>query len=207
MGFADNLKKLATQAADGISKLQEMAEQQKERDHQREIEKAVEREAEIRSLPTAQVQLTATGWTTGQWSGLMHYAWNEISPGEPEPENKDPYATKKLLWFELFAGHGEEPVLGGHKLTHWSFQVAGWEGDGTYDLAAIAQQREAAGWSSDYLEWAIDFADGDDSSFYFYTGSGPSTLTVSDGTKRFSVSISASGALGDLKLDAEITRS
>jgi hypothetical protein len=206
MGFGDNLKKLVTQAADGLSKLQEMSEQQKERQSQKEIEDERERQAEIRSLPTAQAQLTASGWATGQWSGQVHYGWNEIGPGEPEPEDKDPYATKKLLWFELFAADGEEPVLGGHKLTHWSFQLAGWDGDGVYDLAAICREREAAGWASDYLEWEIAFADSDDSTFYFTSDTGPAVVTVTEGGKHFSVSISATGAIGDLTLAGEITR-
>jgi len=65
MGFGDNLKKLVAQAADGLGKLQEMADEQKTRQGQREVEAERERQAEIRSLPTAQVQLTSTGWATG----------------------------------------------------------------------------------------------------------------------------------------------
>jgi hypothetical protein len=194
MGFGDNLKKLVTQAADGIGKLQELAEQQEERQSQKEIE--AEREAEILSLPTAQVQLTATGWMAGQWSGQMHYGWNEIS-GD---------GLDKLLWFELFAAQGQEPVLDGHRLTHWSFQLYGWHGDGTYDLVDLLRRREATGWSTDFLEWGADFADAEDMSSYFHSGSGPSSVTVGDGGRRFSVSISTSGAYGDLTLAGEITR-
>ena len=128
----------------------------------------------------------------------MHVGWNEISPDEH---------GNKLLWFELFAPAGQEPVLGGHRLTHWSFQLYGWHGDGAYDLVAIAKDREASGWSSDYLEWEIAFADSDDSQFFFTSGSHASSVTVSERRKRFSVSIHAQGALGDLTLAAEITRS
>lgn len=42
---------------------------------------------------------------------------------------------------------------------------------------------------------------------YFHSGAGPSTVTVSDGGKTFSVSISTSGAYGDLLLGGEIVRS
>ena len=69
------------------------------------------------------------------------------------------------------------------------------------------RQREATGWSTDFLEWGADFADADDMSTYFHSGSGPSTVTVSNDGKRFSVSISTSGAYGDLLLGGEITRS
>ena len=196
MGFADNLKKFATQAADGISKLQDLAEEQKAKQSQKQVEADQQEQAEIRSLPTGHVQLTASGWMTGQWTGQMHYGWNEIS-GE---------GLDKLLWFELFAPAGEEPVLDGHRLRHWSFQLYGWHGDGTYDLVELLRQREATGWSTDFLEWGADFADADDMGSYFHSDAGPSSVTVSDGGKHLSVSISTSGAYGDLLLGAEITR-
>ncbi len=197
MGFGDNLKKFVTQAADGISKLQDLAEEQKAKQSQKAVQAEQQEQAEIRSLPTAQVQLTASGWMNGQWSGRMHHGWNEIS-GE---------GLDKLLWFELFAASGEEPVLDGHRLRHWSFQLYGWHGDGTYDLVDLLRRREATGWSTDFLEWGADFADADDMGSYFHSDAGPSSVTVSDGGRRFSVSISTSGAYGDLLLAAEITRS
>lgn len=202
MGFGDNLKKLVTSAAKELDKLQDMAEQQRTNQSARKGQKDLDaergRDAEIRGLPTAQVQLTASGWTTGQWSGQMHYGWNEISADS---------TGKALLWFELFAPTGEEPELGGHRLRHWSFQIYGWAKDGTYDLATICREREANGWTTQYLEWAMTFTDVEDSKFYFTPAAGPASVTVSDGTKRFSVSISATCALGDLTLAAEITRS
>ena len=133
-------------------KLGEMADAKEEREQKAESDAERERNEEVLSLPTAQVQLTASGWMTGQWSGQMHYGWNEIS-GD---------GLDKLLWFELFAAQGEEPVLDGHRVTHWSFQLYGWHGDGTYDLVDLLRQREATGWSTDFLEWAADFADAED---------------------------------------------
>lgn len=111
MGFADNLKKLASQAADGISKLQDLADEQKARQSEKEAEAARQEQAEIRSLPTAQVRITVSGWLNGQWNGQMHYGWNEVA-GE---------GLDKLLWFELFAADGEEAILDGRRLRHWSF--------------------------------------------------------------------------------------
>jgi hypothetical protein len=188
-------------------KLGEMTDEQDEKNRKAAEDSDRERREEIASLPVAQVQLSFSGWATGQWSGPMHYGWNEIAADERDPTHPDPdpYAAKKLLWFELFAPEGEGPRIDGHELVHWSFQIAGWIGDGTYDLTAIAQEREAAGWSSDYLEWALDFSDAEDMTFYFHTGSGPSSATVADDTSRFSVSINTSGAYGDLTAAAEIT--
>ena len=50
------------------------------------------------------------------------------------------------------------------------------------------------------------FANSDDSSFYFYSESGQSTVTVSEGGKKLSAVIAMSGAIGDLTATATITR-
>jgi hypothetical protein len=168
-----------------------------------------ERQEEIASLPVAQVSLTVSGWATGQWSGPLHLAWNEVAGTDPDPEypDSDPYATRPLLWVELFAEDDARPSLGGHDLVHWGFQVPGWTGDGTYDLTAIARERDAAGAALTYEEWVMDFADSDDSSFYFYADAGASHVTIADGGTRLSVVIAMSGAVGELTATAEITRS
>jgi len=112
-----------------------------------------------------------------------------------------------LAWIELFSEDTARPDLGGHQLVHWGFQIPGYHGDGTYDLVAIAREREAAGAALTYEEWVMDFADTDDSSFYFYAEAGPSTVTVADGGRQLSVSISMSGAIGEQFATAQITRS
>jgi hypothetical protein len=167
-----------------------------------------ERREEIAALPVAQVELTVTGWATGAWSGPLHLAWNEVpaTPPDPEVPDSDPYAARPLLWVELFAEDDARPSLGGHELVHWGFQVPGWTGDGTYDLTAIARERDAAGAALTYEEWVMDFADHDESSFYFYVDAGASHLTVADGGRRLSVVIAMSGAVGELTATAEITR-
>ena len=55
-----------------------------------------------------------------------------------------------------------------------------------------------------YEEWAMEFADSDDSSFYFYADAGPSTVTVADDGKQLSVTISMSGAIGEQFATAQI---
>ncbi len=163
-----------------------------------------ERRDEIASLPLAEVQLSVTGHVTGQWSGRLHWVQNDVTPGDPDPT--DPYADQPLLWFELFAEDQARPDLGGMALTHWSLQVPGYRGDGAYDLTAIGREREAAGAAPEYLEWAMDFADSDDASFYFYPDAGPSTVTVSDGGRTMAVTIAMSGALGTLVASGTIRR-
>ncbi len=195
MGFGDSLKKLARTVATEMLKpggrkvggsgtrsaRQQAAEQ--------------ERDAEIASLPVASVQLSVTGQVTGQWSGRLHWARNDISPSEPDPA--DPWADKPLVWFELFAESTACPDLGGLALRHWSFQLPGFHGDGTYDLTAINREREAAGSAPEYLAWAMDFANSDDS-FYFSVGAGQSTITVSEGGKKLAGTVAMSSAQGEL---------
>jgi hypothetical protein len=184
-------------------KLGEMADKQEADRVAREQAEEQERRDEIASLPLASVQLSVTGHVTAQWSGQLHWSWNDILPNEPDPT--DPYADKPLVWFELFSEDTARPDLGGLALTHWSFQIPGYHGDGTYDLTAINREREAAGAAPDYLEWAMDFANSDDSSFYFYVDAGQSTVTVADGGTKLSVTIAMSGAVGELIATAEIS--
>jgi hypothetical protein len=184
-------------------KVGEWADKQEADKAAREQAREQERRDEIASLPLATVQLSVTGHVVAQWSGQLHCACNDVSPTEPDPN--DPYADKPLVWFELFAEDTARPDLGGLALTHWSFQIPGYHGDGTYDLTAIAREREAAGAALDYLEWAMDFANADDSSFYFYVDAGQSTVTVAEGGKKLSAIIAMGGALGELTAVAEIT--
>jgi hypothetical protein len=163
-----------------------------------------ERRDEIAALPLASVQLGVAGHVTDQWFGQLHLAWHDVAPHEPDPT--DPYAARPMVWVELFSEETARPDLGGLLLTHWGFQIPGYTGDGTYDLTAIAREREAAGAALTYEEWAMDFANADDASFYFYSEAGPSTATVSEGGRKLSLVIAMSGATGDLTATATITR-
>ena len=202
MGLGDSLRKWATskatellnadsQTRDAGPSAREQAEEQEVRD-------------EIASLPLATVQLSVTGLVSGQWSGQLHWAWNDISPDEPDPT--DPYADKPLVWFELFSEHTARPDLGGLLLRHWSFQIPGYHGDGAYDLTAIALERQAAGARLEYLEWAMNFANAKDSPFYFHPGAPQSSVTVSGGGKKLSAVIGLRGTRGDLTATATIDR-
>ncbi len=183
-------------------KLGEMADKQKADKSARELAEEQQRRDEVASLPLATVQLSVTGHASGQWSGQLHWTRSDIPPDDPE--TTDPYADRPRVWFELFSEDTARPDLGGLALTHWSFQIPGFHGDGSYDLTAINREREAAGAAPDYLEWAMDFANGDDASFYFYPDAGQSTVSVSEGGKHLSVTIAMSGARGDLVAAARI---
>jgi len=183
-------------------KLGEMADKQEADRVAREDAEEQERREEIASLPLATVELSVTGHVTAQWAGQLHWARNDISPNEPDAA--DPYADQPLVWFELFSEDTARPDLGGLLLTHWSFQIPGFHGDGTYDLTAIAREREAAGAAPEYLEWAMDFANADDASFYFHADAPQSSVTVTEGGQKLSVVLGMSGATGDLTATATI---
>lgn len=183
-------------------KLGEMADRQEANRVAREQAQEQERRDEIAALPTASVQLSVTGHVTAQWSGPLHVAWNDVEPGEPDAT--DPYASRPLAWVELFAEDEQRPDLGGMLLSHWGFQIPGYAGDGTYDITAIAREREAAGAALTYEEWAMDFANADDASFYFYADAGQSSVTVTEGGKHLAVVMAMSGAIGELTATATI---
>jgi hypothetical protein len=125
-----------------------------------------------------------------------------VEPREADPT--DPYADKPAVQVDLYAEDAARPNIGGLMLTHWGFQLPGYHGDGTYDLTAIAKERENS--SLTYEEWAMEFANTDDLQFYFYADAGQSTITVSEGGKKLAVTIAMSGAVGDLTATATIAR-
>jgi hypothetical protein len=180
------------QDADQVAR--ERARDQKERD-------------EIAALPLATVQLSISGdYATGRWSGRLHLAWKELLPEQPDPEDPsgDPYSTRPGVSVELFAEETARPAFGELALSHWGFQIPGYAGDGTYDLTAIAREREPAALT--YEEWGLDFANADDSSAYFFVDAGQSTVTVADRGTTISATIAMSGARGALTATGVVTR-
>jgi hypothetical protein len=188
-------------------KVGQWADQQEAAQAQREAQRTrAERDA-IAALPMATVRLSVTGdYATGQWSGPLHLAWEEIEPDRSDPEqaSTDPYATRRGVSLELFPGEGTGPVFGELVMARWRFEIPGYTGDGTYDLTAIAREREPAALT--YEDWAIDFAAADDSSAYFFVDAGQSTVTVGGGATTISATIAMSGARGALTATAEISR-
>ncbi len=182
-------------------------DKQEENQRQAEEDRLQKLRDEIAALPVAQVQIRVTGFAEDAWFGPMHLRWEVITPEAPDPEytDPDPYAYRPYLSIELHPQAGNAVSLGAHSMARWSFQVPGYTGDGTYDLAAIAREREAAGAALTYEESYLELADNPDY-FYFYSEAGPSTITVSDGEQRLSLTMGMSSAGGDLNATAEISR-
>ena len=183
-------------------KLGEMADKAKADKATRQQAAEQKHRDEIAGLPLAAVQLSVTGHVAARWWGDLHCSWQDVAPNHPDPT--DPYADKPLAWVELFAEDTAQPNLGGLMLRHWGFQIPGYHGDGRYDLTAIAKEREALGLT--YEEWVMEFANADDTSFYFYADAGQSTVTVSEGGKKLELTIAMTGAIGDLTATATIAR-
>jgi hypothetical protein len=182
--------------------LGELADKQEAAAAARQEAAEQERRDEIAALPLATVDVSVTGHVTAMWSGQLHLSWEDVEPGDPSPA--DPYADKPAVAVELLAEDSARPNIGGLMLARWGFEIPGYHGDDAYDLTAIAKQREPAGIS--YEDWVMEFANTDDSSFYFYEDSGQSTVTVSEGGKRLAVTIAMTGAIGDLTATATIAR-
>jgi hypothetical protein len=188
-------------------KVGEWADRQKAAEAARELARDEKEREEIAALPMAAVRLSVAGdYATGQWAGQLHLAWKELEPERPDPDNpsSDPYSTRPGVCVELFTGDGTAPVFGDHAMARWSFQIPGYTGDGSYDLTAIAHEREPAALT--YEEWTIDFSDSEGASAYFFADAGQSTVTVSDGARTVSATIAMSGELGALTATGTITR-
>jgi hypothetical protein len=183
-------------------KLGEMADRQKASEAAREEAAEQERRDEIAALPLATVQVSVTGHVTAMWSGQLHLDWRDEEPDSVD--TSDPYADRPCVAVELLAEDDAQPNIGGLMLRRWGFELPGYHGDGSYDLNAIAREREPAGLS--YEDWVMEFANTDDSSFYFYPDAGQSTVTVSEGGRQLAVTIAMSGALGELTATATISR-
>jgi hypothetical protein len=52
----------------------------------------------------------------------------------------------------------------------------------------------------------MEFANADDTSFYFYADAGQSTVTVSEAGRKLELTIAMTGAVGDLTATATIAR-
>ena len=185
-------------------KLGEFADRQEAAAAEREAKAEQARRDEIAAMPLATVNISVTGHVTAMWAGQLHCAWSDLAPNDPDPS--DPYADKPGVEVQLLAEDTARPNIGGMMLSRWAFQLPGYHGDGTYDLTAIARERDAAGSSYSYEDWVIEFADTDDSQFYFYVDAGQSTVTVSDGGRKLDVTIAMTGAIGDLTATASIAR-
>jgi hypothetical protein len=197
-------EQLVRSALPGLARWQD---KQEENQRQAEEARAQKRRDEIAALPVAQVQMRVTGWAEDAWFGPMHLRWEVITPDEPDPEyvDADPYAYRPSLSVELYPQSGYAVSLSSHQVASWRFQVPGYTGDGSYDLLAIAREREEAGaaptYEDDYLELGEDT-----DYFYCYSDTGPWAVTVSEGEQRMSISMVLTSSIGDMTMTAEITR-
>src|SRR3954466_9535995 len=80
-----------------------------------------ERRDRIAALPFATLQVSVTGHVTAMWAGRLHCSWQDLEPGEPDPN--DPYADRPTASLELIAEDTARPNIGGLMLTRWAFQL------------------------------------------------------------------------------------
>lgn len=172
---------------------------------------AQERRDELAARPVAHLHLQASGAITDAWEGDVPALLEVVAP-EPEATDDegaepyidpDPYADRPRLTVDLGPLVEASAVPGKVPMHGWWFEVAGFAGAGTYDLAAIGMARRAADAEPEYIEWELAFGE-DDRRFYFQPDIGPSSVTVSADLRRLDVSMSMTGEWGELTVSATL---
>lgn len=166
---------------------------------------------ELAARPQAHLQLTAAGAIEAAWDGqvpaLIHVVVAE-APGSEDDEfdldpDPDPYASQPRLVVDLGPLVEHAPTPGKLPMFGWWFEVAGFAGPGTYDLAAIGMARRAADAEPEYIEWELAFGE-DDRRFYFQPDIGASSVTVGADLGRLDVVMSLTGDAGPISVQASL---
>jgi len=173
---------------------------------QAEADRIARFDDELAARPVAAVTIRVDGKVDGAWSGELPAAI-EVRAGDEDGDPDDPYADRPTLTVDLRARDGALGEIAGEPFSGWAFQVPGYAGEGTYDLAAAGLRRRDAGFEPEYLEWELALG-GDGDGFFFQPDIGPThveVLEVADGVpRRLSVAMSMTGARGDVRVHAQI---
>ena len=153
-------------------KLGEWADKQEADKSAREQAAEQERRDEIASLPLATVQLSVTGHVTAQWSGQLPGRATTSTPNEPDPHRPVRRPAARLVRAVL-RRTPRVPTSVVWPLTHWGFQIPGLPRRRHLRPHRDRPGARGRGRGAGLPEWAMDFANSDDSSFYFYIDAGP----------------------------------
>lgn len=194
----DSIGEAVMTAIPGLRKLRDRQEEQ-----QRAADVAQERaeREELAGRPVGRLELRVSGAMEGTWRGTAPTLVEVRDPDGGTGEH-DPFAQQATLVVDLGPLHNPSAVPGSATLGGWRFEVPGYTGAGTYDLAAAGMQRRAADAEPEYIEWELHF--GDDEGFYFQPDIGPSAVTVDDAVSRLAVTMTLTGALGQVNAEATL---
>lgn len=162
------------------------------------------REEELAARPLASLRLSVEGAVTGTWAGEIPAA--VVVDLEASEGDDDPFGRQPSLVVDLRGAHGADLSIGGHPFSGWSFEVPGFTGTGSYDLAASGRARCDAGCEPEYIDWELSLGHAGEA-FYFQPDIGPSRVEVAatdDGGAVLRVDMSLTGATGRVRATAEI---
>ncbi len=196
----DSIGEAVMTAVPGLRKLrdkQEASQQQAEERREREIQD------ELASRPVGQLELRIDGAVDATFRGTVP-ALLEVREPEGDDAEGDPFASTPTLVVDLGPVAEQSPVPGGLQVHGWRFEVPGYTGPGTYDLAASGMLRRDADAEPEYIDWQLYFGD-EHEGFFFQPDIGPSVVTVTDEPLRLAIAMTLTGSTGDIRVDAALT--
>jgi len=157
---------------------------------------------ELASRPVGILELRVEGALDGAWHGTVPALVEVVDPaGEDAPG--DPFAGEPTLVVDLGPLSSPSAVPGAAQLGGWRFEVPGYGGAGTYDLAAAGMRRREADAEPEYIEWELHFGD-DEEGFYFQPDIGASTVVVTPDVSRLDITMAMTGSGGQISVVAAL---
>jgi hypothetical protein len=190
--------------------LREFKERQEAARIARDVREAEEREAELRSLPLADIGVRVSGAIDAEMAVSLPTL---VRVDQPHPDDEaadptsdwyDPYGAQPTLVVRISAFDAERPWLGDHQFNEWAIYVPGYHGDGTYDIGAIHRAREKRNAAPEYIDWYLSIDDAEEDFFFDAYSDAPGTVTVADGGRSIALAMTLAGATGSLTASANI---
>lgn len=192
----DSIGEAVMTAVPGLRKLRDRQEQQ-----QRENEERREREEqeELASRPVAHAEVALTGAMAVTWTGTVPVRLDVVEPDPDDDPDGDPFGRIAKLVVDLGPITAPTAAPGTELLAGWRFEIPGYTGPGTYDLAASGMQRREADAEPEYIDWGLRYGE-HDAAFYFQPDIGPSAVTVT--AERIDITMSLTGDRGQVTASA-----
>jgi hypothetical protein len=169
-----------------------------------ESRREAEHDAEIAARPFAGVGLQVAGAVEGSWSGQLPARVERVPASTPDADELEwnPFAGEASLRVDLTPPDHDVPLVGGQPLRTWTLVVPGYRGPGTYDLQAIAREREGTGGELDPYDHCLVLGHEDDP-FHWYAEV-PGSVDVADDERALVVRLTMGSAGGELTALASI---
>jgi hypothetical protein len=176
----------------------------RQEEHQRAAAEARDQavQDELASRPVGNLELRLEGAASGTWRGTVP-ALLEVAAAAGDDAPGDPYAGLATLVVDLGPLTDPSAAPGGARPTGWRFEVPGYTGPGSYDLAASGMRRREADAEPEYIEWGLYLGD-DDEGFFFQPDIGPSAVVVGPNLSRLDITMTMIGSGGQISVAATL---